>query len=171
MPDIARLDEGGLLVAVETVEADEHATDLARRKVALPDNHDMRRHLRAYRWDVLRGHFIPLSMEPLAEAERETPELVEGIVEAIEDLYEKVAGKEPAGRFALLGEGASEQTADLAHCRSALSGRSRSSVPRRAAPQAGQHHLGQPAGGGAHRRGRGQHPRQPHRRTDKGNEP
>jgi hypothetical protein len=114
MPDIARLDEDGLIIAVETVPDDEHGTDLAKRKIALPDGHDMRRHLKNYRWDVLRGHFIPKSMEPLAEAERETPELVEGLVEAIEDLYEKVGKKEPtAGRSATLGEGASEQASDL----------------------------------------------------------
>ena len=114
MPDIARLDEDGLLVAVETVADEEHGTDLAKRKIALPDGHDMRRHLKNYRWDVLRGHFISKSMEPLAEAERETPELVEGLVEAIEDLYDKLAKKEPvAGRSSLLAEGASEQVPDL----------------------------------------------------------
>ena len=32
MPDIARLDEDGLLVAVETVADDEHGTDLAKRQ-------------------------------------------------------------------------------------------------------------------------------------------
>ena len=42
MPDIARLDEDGLLVAVETVADDDHATDLAKGKIALPDGHDMR---------------------------------------------------------------------------------------------------------------------------------
>ena len=94
MPDIARLDEDGLLVAVETVADEEHGTDLAKRKIALPDGHDMRRHLKNYRWDVLRGHFIPKSMEPLAEAERETPELVEGLVEAIEDLYDRLGKRQ-----------------------------------------------------------------------------
>ena len=86
MPDIARLDENGLIVAVETVADEEYGTDLAKRRIALPDGHDMHRQLRNYRWDVLRGHFIAKSMEPLAEAERETPELVEGLVEAIEDI-------------------------------------------------------------------------------------
>jgi hypothetical protein len=90
MPDIARLDEDGLLIAVETVSEDEHVTDIAAGKFALDDGHDMRTKLKSYRWDVRRGHFIPLSMEPLAEAERETPELVEGLVEAIEDIYEKL---------------------------------------------------------------------------------
>ena len=114
MPDIARLDEDGLLVAVETVADDEHGTDLAKTKIALPDGHDMRRHLKNYRWDVLRGHFISKSMEPLAEAERETPELVEGLVEAIEDLYEKMGKKTPvAGRSSLLAGEASEEASDL----------------------------------------------------------
>jgi hypothetical protein len=90
MPDIARLDEDGVLIAVETVPEDQHVTDIAAGKFALDDGHDMRTKLKNYRWDVRRGHFIPLSMEPLAEAERETPELVEGLVEAIEDIYEKI---------------------------------------------------------------------------------
>ena len=100
MPDIARLDEDGLLVAVETVADEEHGTDLAKRKIALPDGHDMRRHIKNYRWDVLRGHFISKSMEPLAEAERETPELVEGLVEAIEDLYAKLGKRQQQGKGA-----------------------------------------------------------------------
>src|SRR5512134_1852759 len=102
MPDIARLDEDGLIVAVETVADEEHGTDLAKRRIALPDGHDMHRHLKNYRWDVLRGHFISKSMEPLAEAERETPELVEGLVEAIEDIYEKLGN----GRARTVGRSA-----------------------------------------------------------------
>jgi hypothetical protein len=100
MPDIARLDENGLIVAVETVADEEYGTDLAKRRIALPDGHDMHRHLRNYRWDVLRGHFIPKSMEPMAEAERETPELVEGLVEAIEDLYAKLGKRQQQGKGA-----------------------------------------------------------------------
>ena len=100
MPDIARIDEDGLLTAVETVVEDEHVTDFAAGKIALDDNHDMRQRLKNYRWDVRRGHFIPLSLEPLAEAERETPELVDGIVEAIEHIYEAIGKKqhEPPAR-------------------------------------------------------------------------
>jgi hypothetical protein len=115
MPDIARIDEDGLLTAVETVVEDEHVTDLAAGKIALDDNHDMRQRLKNYRWDVRRGHFIPLSMEPLAEAERETPELVEGIVEAIEHIYGRLGKKEPAvGRLAAVGDGGTlEQPSDL----------------------------------------------------------
>jgi hypothetical protein len=111
MPDIARLDEDGLLIAVETVSEDEHVTDIAAGKFALPHNHDMRLHIKNYRWDVRRGHFVPLSMEPLEEEERATPELVEGIVEALEDIYEKLGNKSAARRAAV--ESASEAAADL----------------------------------------------------------
>src|SRR5512144_1919969 len=104
MPDIARLDEDGVLIAVETVPEDQHVTDIAAGKFALDDGHDMRTKLKNYRWDVRRGHFIPLSMEPLAEAERETPELVEGLVEAIEGLYAKLGGtsRQPQARGAAM---------------------------------------------------------------------
>ena len=155
MPDIARLDENGLLVAVETVADDEHGTDLAKRKIALPDGHDMRRHLKNYRWDVLRGHFIPKSMEPLAEAERETPELVEGLVEAIEHIYETIGGKQRQARAMAVG-GDDDAPVELPP----IAKRAIRKVPsRRAASQAGHHHAGQRASRGAGRGGRGQ-PRQ-----------
>ena len=125
MPDIARLDEDGLLVAVETVADEEHGTDLAKRKIALPDGHDMQRHLKNYRWDVLRGHFIPKSMEPLAEAERETPELVEGLVEAIEDLYDKLGKRQQQGKAGAWRPAATTRL--RSSCRPSPSGRSTSS--------------------------------------------
>ncbi|QLH37716.1 MAG: hypothetical protein HWD60_00120 [Defluviicoccus sp.] len=84
MPDIARLDESLLLVAIDTVPAEQHRTDPQARTVALPPGHDMASRLRAYRFDYTRGHFIPLSAEPLDAAERDAGELIEGIVEAIE---------------------------------------------------------------------------------------
>jgi hypothetical protein len=73
----------------------------------------MRLHIKNYRWDVRRGHFVPLSMEPLEEEERATPELVEGIVEALEDIYEKLGNKSAARRAAGAVESASEAAADL----------------------------------------------------------
>jgi hypothetical protein len=42
MPDIAKLDADGTLIAVETVSAGEHRTDPQAGTVALPDGHDMR---------------------------------------------------------------------------------------------------------------------------------
>jgi hypothetical protein len=134
MPDIARLDEDGLIVAVETVADEEHGTDLAKRQIALPDGHDMHRHLRNYRWDVLRGHFIPKSMEPLAEAERETPELVEGLVEAIEDLYAKLGGtsRQPQARgAAMLAGGEDEAPLELPAVTKRAIDKFRRVVPRR----------------------------------------
>jgi hypothetical protein len=53
MPDIAKLDGDGMLIAVETVTADEHRTDPQAGTVALPDSHDMRQRLKGYRWDAV----------------------------------------------------------------------------------------------------------------------
>jgi hypothetical protein len=47
----------------------------------------MRGKLGQYRYDFLRGAFMPLDGEPLAQAERDTAGLVEGLVAAIEHIY------------------------------------------------------------------------------------
>ena len=86
MPDLAKLDADGTLIAVETVTADEHRTDPQAGIVALPDGHDMRQRLKGYRWDFRRHCFLPLSTEPIDVAERDTPDLVEALVQAIEHL-------------------------------------------------------------------------------------
>ena len=88
MPHIAKLDDQGMLVAVEECCADDHKTCPIARTVALPDNHDMRERGNGYRWDFTRACFLPLSAEPLDAAERDTPELVEGLVQAIEHIQE-----------------------------------------------------------------------------------
>jgi hypothetical protein len=87
MPDIARLDDDGVIAAVDTVSPPDYRTDPARRTVALPANHDMRSKLGQYRYDFVRGAFMPLGGEPLAQAERETAGLVDGLVAAVEDIY------------------------------------------------------------------------------------
>ncbi len=84
MPDIARLDADGMLIAVETVTPDQHRTDPQAGIVALPDGHDMRQRLKGYRWDFRRHCFLPLTTEPIEVAERDTPDLVEALVQAIE---------------------------------------------------------------------------------------
>ena len=86
MPDIAKVDADGMLIAVETVTADRHRTDPQAGTVALPDGHDMRQRLKGYRWDFRRHCFLPLTTEPLEVAERDTPDLVEALVQAIEHL-------------------------------------------------------------------------------------
>ena len=86
MPDIAKVDVDGTLIAVETVTVDAHRTDPQAGIVALPDGHDMRRRLKGYRWDFRRHCFLPLTTEPLEVAERDTPDLVEALVQAIEHL-------------------------------------------------------------------------------------
>ena len=86
MPDLAKLDSDGTLIAVETVTADQHRTDLQAGIVALPEGHDMRQRLKGYRWDFRRHCFLPLSTEPLEVAERDTPDLVEALVQAVEHL-------------------------------------------------------------------------------------
>ncbi|MBK8174817.1 MAG: hypothetical protein IPK66_05960 [Rhodospirillales bacterium] len=88
MPDIAKLDEDGMLIAVETVTADAHRTDPQAGMVALPDGHDMRQRLKGYRWDFRRHCFLPLTTEPIEVAERDSPELVEALVQAVEHLEE-----------------------------------------------------------------------------------
>jgi len=86
MPHIAKLDEQGMLVCVEDCCAEDHKTCPVARTVALPEGHDMRERGNGYRWDFGRQCFMPLSAEPLDAAERDTPELVEGLVQAIEHL-------------------------------------------------------------------------------------
>jgi hypothetical protein len=96
MPDIARLDERGVLVAVETVSALDHLTDPRARTVALPAGHDMAQRLGGYRYDFIAGCFLPVSTEPLDTAERETPGLVEGLVEFVEALERELDFPLPA---------------------------------------------------------------------------
>lgn len=89
--EIARLDEDGMIIAVENVPEADHRTDPVARTVRLDDGHDMRNRIRGYKWNFNRHCFETLSREPLDVAERDTSELVEGLVETIEDLAEYVA--------------------------------------------------------------------------------
>lgn len=88
MPHIARLDEQGMLLGVEDCRAEDHKTCPIARTVALPEGHDMRERGNGYRWDFTRACFLPLSAEPLDAVERDTPELVEGLVQAIEHIQQ-----------------------------------------------------------------------------------
>ena len=96
MPDVARLDERGVLVAVETVSDPDQKTDPQARTVALPTGHDMGQRLGGYRYDFIAGCFLPVSTEPLDVAERETPGLVEGLVEFIEAIERQLDFPLPA---------------------------------------------------------------------------
>ena len=84
MPDVARLDRNGVVVAIDTVADDDHKTCPTALTVALPAHHDVHGMIGGYRWDFLRGSFLPLSLEPLEVAERDTPGLVEGLVAFVE---------------------------------------------------------------------------------------
>ncbi|MBL8659780.1 MAG: hypothetical protein JNM75_08500 [Rhodospirillales bacterium] len=95
MPDIAKLDADGVLVAVETVSLPDCRTDVVARTVALPVGHDMATRLGSYRYDWNRACFLPVSREPLDEAEREAPGLVEGLVEMVEQLERDGVAKMP----------------------------------------------------------------------------
>lgn len=86
MPEIALLDDDGVLIAVEHCDADRYKTDPVAKTVMLSDGHDVRKMIKLYRWNFTKNTFIPLSTEPLDEAERDTSELVEGILDAIEDI-------------------------------------------------------------------------------------
>lgn len=114
MPDIARLDERGVLVAVETVSPPDHVTDPQARTYALPAGHDMAGKLGAYVYDWNRGCFLPVSNEPLDVAERETPGLVEGVVKGIETIARELGLQLPA-----------ETTAAIAAWRRSFDGRAR----------------------------------------------
>jgi len=57
--EIARLDDDGLLIAVEPVAPPDWVTDLARRQVALPEIHDTRSMIGRYYWDPFRSTFRP----------------------------------------------------------------------------------------------------------------
>ena len=101
MPDIARLDERGVLVAVETVSAPDYRTDAAARTVALPAVDDMATRLGAYRYDWNSSCFVPVSREPLDAAEREVPGLVEGLIEMVEQLERDGVDVPPKTRAAV----------------------------------------------------------------------
>ena len=89
--DIARLDENGVITSVETVTEADHRTDPFARTVRLDDGHDMRNRIKGYKWNFNKHQFEPLSTEPLDVADRDTSELVEGLVEVVEDLVEYVS--------------------------------------------------------------------------------
>lgn len=86
--EIARIDENGVIVAVEPCSEADYRTDPVARTVRLEPNHDMRDRLMAYRWDFNANAFIPASNEPFDIAQRDNNELVEGFVEAIESMIE-----------------------------------------------------------------------------------
>ena len=96
MPDIARLDERGVLVAVETVSPPDHKDDPAARTVALPSGHDMRGRVGGYRYDWNNRSFWPLSTAPLDVAEREAPGLALGLVEFVEAIERELGFDLPA---------------------------------------------------------------------------
>lgn len=57
--EIARLDDDGLLIAVEPVAPDDWVTDLARRQIALPEVNDAAAMIGRYYWDPFRSTFRP----------------------------------------------------------------------------------------------------------------
>ena len=57
--EIARLDDDGVLIAVEPVAPSDWVTDLARRQVALPEMNDARAMTGRYYWDPYRSTFRP----------------------------------------------------------------------------------------------------------------
>jgi hypothetical protein len=108
MPDIARLDANGVLIAVETVPAGQHRTDLANGIIALSPGHDMRRRLNGYCWDQRRGCFMPLATDPLIAAtvseEDDSPAspLLDAIIDALAHLEEATKTKLPTAARAQL---------------------------------------------------------------------
>ena len=87
--EIARLDENGVLVSVESCSEGDYRTDPVARTVQLAPSHDMRNRLRQYRFNWQAGHFVPSSQDPIDVEDRDADgELVEGLIEAIEDIAE-----------------------------------------------------------------------------------
>jgi len=56
---VARLDDDGMLIAVEPVAPDDWVTDLGRRQIALPEINDATAMIGRYRWDPFRSTFRP----------------------------------------------------------------------------------------------------------------
>jgi hypothetical protein len=96
--EVARLDEDGTLVAIDACGITEYVTDPLKRTVRLDSNHDMRNRIGNYRYDWLKQTFMPLSQEPLDVAERDTSEIVEGLIEAIEDITQHLKANQPQRR-------------------------------------------------------------------------
>lgn len=88
--EIARLDENGVIIAVDPCSEADYRTDPVARTVRLDAGHDMHKYIGNYRWNFNRHTFEALSLQALDMAERDTAELVEGIVETVEDLVEYV---------------------------------------------------------------------------------
>lgn len=87
--EIAILDENGVLESVETCAEQDYKTDPIARTVQLDPTHDMRNRLRQYRFNWNMGYFETLSQEPFEIEDRAADgELVEGMIEAIEDIAE-----------------------------------------------------------------------------------
>ena len=86
MPHIARLSEDGTLLSVEECDPDDHKTCPIARTVRLDDGHDMHQRRNGYRWDFAQACFVPLSAEPVNAADRDTPDLVEGLIQIVEDV-------------------------------------------------------------------------------------
>ena len=95
MPDIARLDDNGVLTAVATVADADWKTDPQARTVQLPANHDMRERIGTYRYEFVRNRFMPVSREPLDVADRDGPDLVDALVFTVWELVRQdvVAGR------------------------------------------------------------------------------
>lgn len=86
MPEIARLNDEGILVSIEHCTDEEYKTDPVAKTVVLEPGHDVHKMIKLYRWDFHKNTFVALSAEPLDVAERDTSELVDGILEALEDI-------------------------------------------------------------------------------------
>lgn len=86
--EIARLDENGVIVAVDPCSEADYRTDSVARTVRLDEGHDMHKYIGHYRWNFNKHTFEALSLQAMDVAERDTAELVEGLVETVEDLIE-----------------------------------------------------------------------------------
>lgn len=96
--EVARLDENGMIIAVEECSQEDYRTDPISRTVQLEPGHDMRNKINGYRFNWHSGMFMPLSTEPMDIAERDTAELVDVIMDTIEDVTDYLAHTSPPGQ-------------------------------------------------------------------------
>lgn len=127
--EVGRLDENGILIAVEPCGESAYRTDAIERTVRLEPGHDMRNRIGNYRYDWHKHAFMPLSQEALELAERDTSELVEGIVETIEDITEYL--KKNAPRRRTLGGSAVDESFELSRRMTRVLKEYRRAQPRR----------------------------------------
>lgn len=96
MPLIARVDDRGVLTAVETVADAAAVTDVAARTIRLHPHSDLDRKIGRVRYDWSAGRWVDAA-EAWGASAPPALDALSGLIEAIEDIYQR-AGVAPAER-------------------------------------------------------------------------